>query len=341
MELDLFPVKPPAPEPKDPPMRVAFNVIAVFLGIFGFGLAMEDSHPYWGMLFMVLALVYLAWELFTSKAAIKRFPAAVRAIFLAVASMSFLWVSWPHIMGITSPKKTEPTKAEQPPERQDLSEIQKTLEEIQRNTKPNGQPIVSAAQMDAIKDIDRLILSRDETMLRQAFGFPKMMENNIRMNIAIVRHFKQAENDTLDLRPYLGTDWMINSELADGHVRRYGGGFQYDPPDGNRVYLLALPNEYTLGKKVLFKFQNSSELPTPILRAIKDLDEAVYKNADDLMHVLNTALKKDSDYYLRYDDQTSPEYFHQIDAMWLNHFVQLRPKADKIRDAIRKYVGVK
>ena len=193
------------------------------------------------------------------------------------------------------------------------------------------------AQMEIIKDIERLVISRDESTLRQAFGFPSMMETNIRMNVAIVRHFEQADGKVLDLRPYLGTEWMLDSELAEGHVRRFGGGFQYDPPDGKRVYLLALPSEYSVGKKVLFKFENSTELPTTVVGAIKNLDDAVYENANQLLHVLNTALKKDPDYYLRYDDQTSLEYFHKIDAMWLDSFVQLRPKADGIRDAIREY----
>jgi len=164
-----------------------------------------------------------------------------------------------------------------------------------------------------------------------------MMETNIRMNIAIVRHFEQADDKVLDLRPFLGTEWMLDSELAEGHVRRFGGGFQYDPPDGKRIYLLALPSEYSAGKKVLFKFENSTELPTSAVGAIKNLDDAVYENANQLLHVLNSALKKDPNYYLRYDDQTSPDYFHKIDAMWLDNFVQLRPKADGIRDAIRNY----
>jgi hypothetical protein len=196
------------------------------------------------------------------------------------------------------------------------------------------------AQMEIIKEIDRLIISRDESTLRQAFGLPSMMDTNIRMNIAIVKHFEQADGKVLDLRPYLGTEWMLDSELAEGHVRRFGGGFQYDPPDGKRVYLLALPSEYSAGKKVLFKFENSTELPTSVVGAIKNLDDALYENANHLLHVLDSALKKDPNYYLRYDDQTSPEYFHKIDAMWLDNFVQLRPKADGIRDAIRKYFQV-
>jgi hypothetical protein len=227
------------------------------------------------------------------------------------------------------------------PQPQDLSGIQKSLDAINSNLSRMGRPTVSAAQMAVIKELDRLLLGRDESSLRRAFGFPVMMEKNIQMNIAILDHFKNAESQPLDLRPYfIGTDWMLNSELAEGHVRRYGGGFQYDPPDGKRVYLLVLPNEYTVGRKVLLNFENSSELPTPITKAIKDFDDAVYQNADKLMHTLNDSVKKDPDLYVRYSDQSSPFYFHRLDALWLDSFIQLRPKADKIRDAVRQFLGV-
>ena len=201
--------------------------------------------------------------------------------------------------------------------------------------------------MDAIKDIDRLILSRDEAALRQAFGFPSMMTTNIQVVTAIVAYSKQVESKVpnlkpLDLSPYfVGKEMMMDSELAEGHIRRYGGGFQYDPPDNKRVFILLLPNEYSAGKKVLLRFESSSELPSSVIKSIKEFDDAVYENADDLLHVLNNALKKDPNYYLRYEDLSSPEHFHRIDAMWLDHFILLRPKADKIRDAIRQFLDVK
>jgi hypothetical protein len=260
--------------------------------------------------------------------------------FLAVGILACLGWGWLEFKLLIKPKSNDIATPSQPP-KQDLSEIQKTLDEINRNLAKAGRPQISAAQMDVIKDLDQVLLGHDDATLRKAFGFPKMMENNIRMNIAIIRHFKEEENKVLDLRPYLGTDWMVDSELAEGRVRRFGGGFQYDPPDGKRVYLLALPSEYTVGKKVLFKYENSSELPTSVIKAIKDLDDTVYQNANKLLHVLNDAVKKDPDYYLRYDDQTSPQYFHQIDAMWLDNFIPLSPKTDRIRDAVRQFLGVK
>ena len=133
---------------------------------------------------------------------------------------------------------------------------------------------------------------------------------------------------------------MLDSELAEGRIQRHGGGFLQTPMDGTNIYALMLPDQYTDRKKKLLKFESSPELPTSIIKEVKEFDDSVYKNADALLHVLNSALKKDADYFLRYDDVSSPQFFHQIDAMWLDHFVQLEPKANKVRDAIRKYLQV-
>jgi hypothetical protein len=92
------------------------------------------------------------------------------------------------------------------------------------------------------------------------------------------------------------------------------------------------------GKAILLRYENSSELPTSIITAIKELDSAVGQNAGNLQKVLNNALKENPDYYLHYDDDKSP-YFHQLDVLIGDNSVPL--SSDKIRDAIRQFLGVK
>src|SRR6266853_391274 len=329
-------------------MRKYFDGAGLILFLLGAGFTLTGLlSPWIGFACFYVVLGILVFDASQSSAG-RKLPPLGRWIIGSVILVTVPLLSWNQISEYAAKKAKESsshpaTSPVSPPPV--LSEIEKSLQEIERNTSQHptkpGNPALSVAQMGAIKEIDRLILSRDETALRQAFGFPSMMETNIRMNMAIVSHFKKAETVPLDLTQYFnGKEWMVDSLLAEGHIRRFGGGFQFDPPDDKRVYLLVLPNEYTVGKKVLLKFEKSSELPTPVIKTIKDLDDAVYKNADKLLHVLNSALKKDPDYYLRYEDQSSPYYFHQVDAMWLDNFIQLRPEADKIGDAIRQFLGV-
>jgi hypothetical protein len=100
--MELFGQPPPSKDNKEPVGRTAFNIFAAVIGVFGFGLDMEGTHPYIGILLMTCALVYGAWELLTSKAAINRFPLAVRIIFLVALLAVLLVVSWPHRTEITS-----------------------------------------------------------------------------------------------------------------------------------------------------------------------------------------------------------------------------------------------
>jgi hypothetical protein len=165
--------------------------------------------------------------------------------------------------------------------------------------------------MEEVKELDQFFVGRDEMALRKEFGFPLMMEKNIRMNITIVSHFKRGTPREIT-KNLIGHETLIDSELAQGHIRRHGGGFLQDQPDGTRVYMLMLPDEYSSGEKQLLKFATSSELPASVIKAVKNFDDVVYKNADKLLHVLNDALKKDPDYYLRYDDPKFSNLFSSV-----------------------------
>src|ERR1700680_890924 len=112
----------------------------------------------------------------------------------------------------------------------------------------------------------------------------------------------------------------------EGGVHRQGGGFVFDPNPG-RVSLIMLPKEYSIGNEMLLRFEKSSALPSLIIAPIKDFHAAVMRNSEDLIRVLDKALRENLNYYFLYDDDKSP-YFHEIDAMWLDKFVQLQPKAD-------------
>jgi hypothetical protein len=254
-------------------------------------------------------------------------------------------IRWTHGRHLHASSSEPPNPSSSPPKNSqplqpDLSGIQKSIDEINKNLSQMGRPRMSAAQMQEIKQVDEFIAGRDENDLRQEFGLPEMKETNIQMIATIVGHSKKGER--FDPSPYFaGKDVYLRIDLAEGHIRHYGGSIVYDYPDANRVYLLLQPAQYSLGMKKLLKFETSSELPAPIIKAVKDFHDAVSKNTDKLVNVLNDAIKKDPDYYLRYNDFSSPAYFHQLDNMWFDGFIQLRPKADKIRDAIRQFLGVK
>jgi hypothetical protein len=220
-----------------------------------------------------------------------------------------------------------------------LTGIQQSLDEINRNLSRIGQPNVSSAQMDEIREVDQFIVGRDEMALRQAFGFPSMLDINLQLNTEAIRHVKNGT--PLDFQRYQnGREMITDIALAGGHLHPNGGMSGLDNWLGTRVLILVLPTEYSAGKKQLLRFETSSELPDSVIKAVKELDDAVFENAKNLLFILDDALRKDPSYYLLHDDLGSPQFVHQIDHTWNMKFIPLRPKADNIRMAIRQFLLV-
>ncbi|HET6930159.1 MAG TPA: carboxypeptidase regulatory-like domain-containing protein [Candidatus Acidoferrum sp.] len=220
-----------------------------------------------------------------------------------------------------------------------LPEVPQSLDEINRNLSRMGQPNLSSAQMDEIREVDQFIVGRDEMALRQVFGFPSMLDINIRLNTEAIRH---VNNGTpFDFQRYQnGREMMVDTALAGDHIHPAGGLMGLDNSFGTRVLVLVLPTEYSTGKKQLLKFETSSELPHSVIQAVNEFDAAVSQNAEKLLHILDEALRKDPNYYLRHDELDSIEFVHQIDHTWNVEFIPLRPKADNIRMAIRQFLHV-
>jgi len=106
--MGLFGTPLPLQERKEPVVRTVFNIIATILAVFGFGLAIWGKYPYLGLTFMASALVYGFWELFTSQAAIQRFPTATRITFICALSGVLVWVSWPIIVQFSQLSSSSP-----------------------------------------------------------------------------------------------------------------------------------------------------------------------------------------------------------------------------------------
>jgi hypothetical protein len=223
-----------------------------------------------------------------------------------------------------------------PTREQDLTGVQKTLEEINKNLARTGRPEISAAQMEAIKEVDQFIGEPDEMSLRKEFGFPEMMDTNIK---AIINNLRRYKRTGVNLHyPIPQGDTLIDSRFAKGHIQRKGGGFQMDVDD-TTVYFILLPKDYVSSKARLLKMTNSAELPSVIIKSLKQFDSVIQQNATYLIEVLSAAMDKDQNLYLEYDNPNSP-MVHELDALYLDKFVQLRPEADKVRDAIRSYLHV-
>jgi hypothetical protein len=100
-----------------------------------------------------------------------------------------------------------------------------------------------------------------------------------------------------------------------------------------------LPKEYADGRAELSRYAKSAEFPSSITSAVKEFDTAVEQNAQTIRSVLDIALQESPDNFLLHDYPSS-FYWRRIDALYREKRVPLSPKADAVRSAIRKFLGV-
>jgi hypothetical protein len=312
-----------------------------------------QSGLFWGFLSSFLAVVLvvvaslwkdLRWLL------IPAWPLAIVPTWLACREISRRFVRWIVFVSVSAlsgtvllfialraPKPEVPSAAQVLPQSNDLGGIQKGLDEINRHLSEMGRPEISTAQMEAIREVGQFIGEPDEMALRKEFGFPEMMDTNIRAIVNNLRRYKRTGiNHHYAMPP---GDTLIDNRFAKGHIHRKGGGFEMDMDD-TTVYFIMLPKDYVSNKARLLKMANSTELPTVVVRSLKHFDSVIQQNATHLIEVLSAAMDKDQNLFLEYDNFNSP-LVHELDALYLDTFVQLRPEADKVRDAIRQSLGVK
>jgi hypothetical protein len=85
------------PVAKESIVRTVAAIFATFLAIYGFGMGIEDSHPYLGMLFMGTASLYLLWEFATSPMAAEKMSRQSRIFASIILLVGFGWIAVPRL----------------------------------------------------------------------------------------------------------------------------------------------------------------------------------------------------------------------------------------------------
>jgi hypothetical protein len=201
-------------------------------------------------------------------------------------------------------------------------------------------PKVSKEQLEEIKQLDAIFAGLDENDLRTFFGFDEMVELNMRMYQARIKHFKETGEKSFSLIPYIqGQEMLMDTSVAGEHVHGLQGGGWYDF-DPNQIAFIVLPRKYSENKKILLRYENSTSLPTSVVIRVKDFDDTLGENATQLIRVMDASLKENADYILDYNIPDETQYWHAVPSRYWRDFKNLRPKADKIRDGCRMFLNV-
>jgi len=193
------------------------------------------------------------------------------------------------------------------------------------------------AQFEMLAKIDDFINEPDEGALREKFGFGEMLS----INVSLMRDDLLGNNSPW-LADYVKThEAMMLSDLGGtSKVIQRGDRGPLVEGDGKTIFAITLPLTYSENTRQLLTYSSSSLAPKLIAEQIKELEHTVEMNAELLIRVEDEALKKDRRYFTEHDNPQS-QFFHAIDNMYYGKFTSIKPKADRITAAIRKYLESK
>ncbi len=209
-------------------------------------------------------------------------------------------------------------------------------QEVKASVPPDKQNL----DENLVRELDDMFGSRDETALRQYFGFQEMLAINIAFNTARIRYFAKTGSTEMSLTPFLvgGRDMQFSLAYDLNSIHREPGSLKATL-DINSASILILSRDYSVHKAALLKYENASQLPPSVTFAVKEFDRTLQMNVDVMQNLLNDMMRRDHNYFLRNGDVSDPKYHTVIDAIFWSRFNQLRPIADQIRDGLRKAEG--
>jgi hypothetical protein len=204
--------------------------------------------------------------------------------------------------------------------------------------RPQPKDLLFGTQLEELKAIDALIARKDEVELRETFDLPKMLHYNIELtrrsmapqllsptDSSAIDHYFEGGQAKLDVR--LASIQNVNDHLTASLTP-------------GRVAIVNLPVKYLQARSQLIRLSESPDLPSKVIEALKDFDAAIEKNTDLMRSSLDESVTANPASLLEDDDNRST-FFRSAEGHYWRQFVQLKPKGDAVRDAIRVAIGVK
>jgi hypothetical protein len=198
----------------------------------------------------------------------------------------------------------------------------------------NVVPPLPPALLEEIQRLDAIFAGKDELQLRTLFGLQEIVPLNIEINKQRLIQFKKTGGTYFDFEPYRqGRELQVDISWAPQafEPKPHGGQLNLDI---NVVSVLVLPTNFSVNKKRLLEFENSSFLPTEVTANVREFDKALDDNMMSVFKILNVALRENPDYFLKSNEFNTP-FFKVIEARYAYQFISLRPLADRIRDSAR------
>ncbi len=199
---------------------------------------------------------------------------------------------------------------------------------------------MTIAQIQELQRVTELLGGKDEYALEQTFDFHGYVKFGLLRAKQVVDPDKVSKAQSDEMEQYF-QNWIaavMNPSLT--RITQVNEGVPRVEPQPGVPFIFRLPRAYSLAKAQLLPFETSPEMPKDIQEAIKDFDRTLDENAHLLITVVHEKLTQDKNNIILEDDPNSPYLGVTLTAYW-KRFSPLKPKADAVLAAIRKFYGVR
>jgi hypothetical protein len=202
---------------------------------------------------------------------------------------------------------------------------------------PPRAPIPHAlleSQLAELREIEDFVARKSEGDLRETFDFPALVDFNTKM----VRQSLTGQPEEGVVEFSAGGQSRIDLSRTNFKIGKPGEGHQGSFIPG-RVGFINTSRKYAESRATVARMAASPRLPTEIMNGLRRLDATVERNSCTLTAVLDEALQSDDNRILNFGKGGEPQYAWVNNTYW-HRFEHLRPVADEIGAAIRKYLKV-
>jgi hypothetical protein len=204
---------------------------------------------------------------------------------------------------------------------------------------PEPNPTLLQAQIAAFEKVQQFFGGLDESGLRYLFDFPNML----RFNILFIRRDLQKNNFPAELSTEMnnyfnGGQGTISLRYAN--VRATPSKVMHVEWIHGKIGVINTSRKFIESRQILADLLASTVLPSQVQESLREFDKTIQENIELMFDVLNERFSHNPAEFIFAEDPKS-EYYGTIVGEYATRFHQFGPRADDIRQSIRKYLGTK
>ena len=191
--------------------------------------------------------------------------------------------------------------------------------------------LVSQAQFTKVAEVEAFFGGKDENDLRQLFDLPNILQKNINTQIIRVGFIKAGKESDFFYSNYTDNgSWIMWAKPGYFSTGPSGVQLNTGPKD---VHHLVTTTKFQGSQRKLIEFSNSVLIPDSIKVEINGFNDAVNKDTELMMQILDEKLHEDEDYFLL-NMAMGTKYYGVIVSAFAVRMIHLKPAADRVLSSI-------